>query len=102
MNAHAIYTSFDSNNPATHSRIIIKKVIRSHINFKGLLISDDISMKSLKFELEENAIKALKAGCNLVLHCNGNIKEMSKLAKVIPKIDKFTQKKTSHFYKFLG
>ena len=59
-------------------------------------------MKSLKFELEENAIKALKAGCNLVLHCNGNIKEMSKLAKVIPKIDKFTQKKTSHFYKFLG
>jgi len=102
MTAHAIYTSFDSNNPATHSKIIIKNVIRSHINFKGLLISDDISMKSLKFELEENAIKALKAGCNLVLHCNGNIKEMSKLAKVIPKIDKFTQKKTSHFYKFLG
>jgi len=101
MTAHAIYTSFDSNNPATHSKIIIKNVIRSHINFKGLLISDDISMKSLKFELEENAIKALKAGCNLVLHCNCNIKEMSKLAKVIPKIDKFTQKKTSHFYKFL-
>ena len=45
---------------------------------------------------------ALDAGCNLVLHCNGNINEMQKLAKVIPLIDDFTQKKTSHFYKFLG
>ena len=72
------------------------------MNFKGLLISDDISMKSLKYGLEENALRALQAGCNLVLHCNGSIREMSKLIKVIPRIDKFTQKKTSHFYKFLG
>ena len=48
-------------------------------------------MKALKYNLEQNAIKALQAGCNLVLHCNGNMKEMNKLAKVIPKIDKFTQ-----------
>ena len=102
MTAHAVYTKYDFDNTATHSKIIINKVIRRHIKFKGLLISDDISMKSLKYKLEENAIKALQAGCNLVLHCNGNIREMSKLAKVIPKIDNFTQKKTSHFYKFLG
>ena len=101
MTSHAIYTKYDSNNTATHSKIIINKVIRNHINFNGLLISDDISMKALKFGLEENAIRALNAGCNLVLHCNGNIKEMLRLVKVIPKIDKFTQKKTSHFYKFL-
>ena len=73
-----------------------------YINFNGLLITEDISMKSLSYKLEENAKRALKAGCNLILHCNGNIKEMSKLIKVIPKIDKFTQKKTSHFYNFLG
>ena len=102
MTAHAVYSIYDFNNTATHSKIIIDKIIRGHINFKGLLISDDISMKSLKYDLEENAIRAIRAGCNLVLHCNGNIKEMSKLAKVIPKIDKFTIKKTSHFYKFLG
>ena len=102
MTAHVVYTKYDSYNTATHSKIVIDKVIRKHINFKGLLISDDISMKSLKYKLEENAIKALKAGCNLILHCNGNIKEMSKLIKVIPKIDNFTKKKTSHFYKFLG
>ena len=102
MTAHVIYPAYDPNNTATHSRFIINKIIRKHIKFKGLLISDDISMKSLKYGLQENAVKALEAGCNLVLHCNGNIEEMFKLAKVIPKIDKFTQKKTSHFYKFLG
>ena len=102
MTAHAVYPKYDSYNTATHSKIIINEVIRNHMNFKGLLISDDISMKSLKYSLQENALKALHAGCNLVLHCNGNIKEMSKLIKVIPRIDKFTQKKTSQFYKFLG
>ena len=102
MTAHVVYSVYDPDNTATHSKIILDKIVRNHINFKGLLISDDISMKSLKYKLEKNAVKALHAGCNLVLHCNGNINEMSKLAKVIPKIDNFTQKKTSHFYKFLG
>ena len=102
MTGHATYSIYDSNNTATHSKIIISKVIRNHINFRGLLISDDISMKSLKYKLEKNAIKALEAGCNLILHCNSNMKEMSRLAKVVPKIDKFIQQKTSHFYKFLG
>ena len=101
MTAHAIYSKYDSHNTATHSKIIIKEIIRNHMNFKGILMSDDISMKSLKYSVEENALKALHAGCNLVLHCNGNIREMSKLIKVIPRIDKFTQKKTSQFYKFL-
>jgi len=100
MTAHVIYQMYDNKNTATHSKIIINKVIRNHMNFKGLLISDDISMKSLKYSLEENALKALHAGCNLVLHCNGNIREMSKLIKVIPRIDKFTQKKHHNFINF--
>ena len=102
MTAHVVYSIYDPDNTATHCKLIINNVIRNDINFKGILISDDISMKSLKYDLIKNATKALHAGCNLVLHCNGNIKEMRKLSKVIPKIDKFTQKKTSHFYKFLG
>ena len=101
MTAHIIYKNYDSNNTATHSKIIINKVIRNYIKFNGILISDDISMKSLKLSIEDNAINALKAGCNLILHCNGNIIEMAKLSKIVPKIDNFTQKKTSHFYKFL-
>ena len=59
-------------------------------------------MKSLKFSLVENTVKAFQAGCNLVLHCNGNINEMLKLSKIIPNIDNFTRKKTSQFTKFLG
>ena len=58
-------------------------------------------MKSLKYNLETNALRALNAGCNLILHCNGNIRELYKLAKVLPEIDKFTKKKTSQFNKFL-
>ena len=102
MTAHIIYSSYDKVNTATHSKKIISNVIRGYINFKGILISDDISMKSLKYSLRENALKALNSGCNLVLHCNGNIKEMTNLIKVIPKINNFTKKKTSDFYKFLG
>ena len=101
MTAHAIYSVYDRFNTATHSKIVIHKVIRNHICFKGLLISDDISMKSLKYKLEENATRAINAGCNLILHCNANMNEMRKLSKVIPSIDDFTQKKTSQFYKFL-
>ena len=102
MTAHVVYSHYDPNYSATHSKIIINDVIRKHIGFKGILMSDDISMKALKYGLIKNAVKSLDAGCNLVLHCNGNIKEMAMLSKVIPKIDKFTQKKTSDFSKFLG
>ena len=102
MTAHVIYKSYDQKNVCTHSDIIINNLIRKKIKFKGIIISDDISMKALKFNLIKNTIKALDAGCNLILHCNGNIKEMKLLSKVIPNIDKFTQKKTSQFYKFLG
>ena len=101
MTAHVVYSSYDSLNAATHSKIIINKVIRKHIGFKGIIISDDISMKALKHGLIKNATKALDAGCNLILHCNGNIKEMRELIKFIPTIDRFTQKKTSLFYNFL-
>ena len=102
MTAHVVYQVYDPIYTATHSKIIINEVIRKHIGFKGLLMSDDISMQALKYGLKLNTTKALDAGCNLILHCNGNIKEMAKLIKIVPRIDKFTQKKTSQFYKFLG
>jgi len=102
MTSHVIYKSIDPMNTATHSSYLLNNIVRKNIGFKGILITDDISMKALKFTLKENAIKALEAGCNLVLHCNGKMSEMAKLAKYIPRVDDFTQKKTSQFYKFLG
>ena len=71
------------------------------IGFKGLLITDDISMRALKYDLVTNAKKSLEAGCNLVLYCGGNIYDNYKLIKNLPYTDKFTTKKTSEFYKFL-
>ena len=51
MTAHILYKNIDRENCATHSKKIIKKIIRKKIGFKGILISDDLSMKALKFEL---------------------------------------------------
>lgn len=101
MTAHIIYSQYDPINTATHSKIIINEIIRKKLKFEHLLMSDDISMKSLKYDLKENVIRSLKAGCNLILHCNGNINEMRIIANNVPKIDDFVIKKTSQFYKFL-
>jgi beta-N-acetylhexosaminidase len=102
MTAHILYSKLDSINPATHSSFIIKNIIRKKIGFKGMIISDDISMKSLKFDLITNAKKSIDAGCNLVLYCAGKSNESSRLLKELPYIDSFTEKKTSEFYKFLS
>ncbi len=101
MTAHVMYKNIDNKNCATHSKKIITNIIRKKIGFKGIIISDDISMKSLKFDIVENALKALSAGCNLALYCQGRTSESLKLIKKIPPIDEFTKKKTSEFYKFL-
>ena len=101
MTAHIIFNKIDNKNTVTHSKKLIK-LIRNKICFKNLLISDDLSMKSLKGTIEENTIKTFNAGCNLALHCNGNFKEMEIVGKNSPKIDKFISKKTSQFYKILS
>jgi len=101
MTAHILYKNIDKNNVATFSKTIIEKIIRKKIGFKGILISDDISMKALKYDLVTNAKKSIQAGCNVVLYCAGNINDNYKLIKSLPYIDKFTSKKTSEFYKFL-
>ena len=101
MVAHILYTKIDSKNVSTFSKKIIKEVIRKRIGFKGIIMSDDISMKALKYDLITNAKKSLLAGCNLVLYCAGNIKDNFKLIKSVPYIDQFTAKKTSEIYKIL-
>ena len=101
MTAHIIFDKIDKVNTVTHSKKLIK-LIRNKIGFKNILISDDLSMKSLKGTLKENTIKTFNAGCNLALHCNGNFKEMKIVGKYSPKVNKFILKKTSQFYKILS
>ena len=59
-------------------------------------------MKGLKFSIKVNTLKAFKAGCNIVLHCNGNLKEMTVVGQNSPLVDRFITKKTSEFYKILS
>ncbi len=101
MTAHIIYEKLDKLNTATHSKKIIK-LIRNKIGFKNILISDDLSMKSLKGDIKINTIKSFKAGCNIVLHCNGNLNEMQIVANNSPLINNFVIKKTSQFRKILS
>ncbi len=82
MTAHIIYTALDSKNPATLSKKVME-YIRNNIGFKGKIISDDLSMKALKGDLGQLANKALDAGCNIVLHCNGNYEEMLTIARSV-------------------
>jgi beta-N-acetylhexosaminidase len=101
MTAHIIYKKIDPLNTATHSKTIIN-IIRKKIGFKNVLISDDLSMKSLKYGLSTNTIKSFEAGCNLALHCNGNFNEMKVVAENSPLVNNFIIKKTSLFYKYLS
>ena len=101
MTGHIVYEKLDKINTVTHSKKIIN-YIRNNIGFKNILISDDLSMKSLKENMRTNTIKAFNAGCNLVLHCNGNLNEMMTVAKNSPLISNFIIKKTSQFYKILS
>ena len=101
MTGHIIFKKIDSENTVTHSKKLIK-IIRNKIGFKNILISDDLSMKSLKGSLKNNTIKTFKSGCNLALHCNGKFSEMEIVGKNSPLISKFILKKTSQFYKILS
>ncbi len=101
MTAHILYSKIDLKNVTTFSSKIINQIIRNKIGFKGIIISDDISMKALKYDLITNAKKSLAAGCNLVLYCAGNIKDNFKLIKSVPFIDNFTKKKTSEILKII-
>ncbi len=100
MTGHLIFNQIDKVNTVTHSRKMIN-IIRKRIGFKNLLISDDLSMKSLKKGLKINTIDTFKAGCNLALHCNGKLKEMEIVGKNSPLLSKFIIKKTSQFYNIL-
>lgn len=76
MTAHVIYAAIDPRRPATLSRRVMTSVIRETIGFDGLVMSDDISMKALSGPLDQRARLARNAGCDVVLHCNGDLAEM--------------------------
>jgi beta-N-acetylhexosaminidase len=80
MTAHVVYRAIDPDHPATTSKIAIEDVIRRDVGFDGLLMTDDLSMKALSGGFGDRARDALAAGCDVVLHCNGDMSEMQAVA----------------------
>jgi len=86
MTAHVVFSSLDPVAPATTSVTMVREVIRGFIGFQGLLMSDDISMGALSGTLDERSRAAFAAGCDVVLHCNGNLAEMEAVAGAVPEL----------------
>ncbi len=89
MTAHIVYKAIDDKLPATLSKKVIENVIRQKIGFDGLLMSDDLSMKalsdsSLSENLSDLTSKIFAAGCDIVLHCHGQLQEMHTVADAAP------------------
>jgi beta-N-acetylhexosaminidase len=84
MTAHVVFEEIDDNAPATLSATIIDKIIRGRIGFDGLLMTDDISMGALSGSLSSRAERAIRAGCDLVLHCTGELDEALEIAGAVP------------------
>ena len=84
MTAHVVYADIDGDEPATCSRAVISSVIRAAIGFDGLLMTDDLSMKALRGDLRSRGERAVNAGCDLLMHCNGALEEMVAVAHAAP------------------
>lgn len=81
MTAHVVYENLDPKHPATTSAFVIESVIRRQLGFRGVLVSDDLSMKALSGDFADRARASLEAGCDVALHCNGDMEEMRAVAE---------------------
>lgn len=93
MTAHVIFTAYDGQAPATTSKTIVDQVIRGQMGFDGLLMCDDLSMKALSGDFSARRDAALAAGCDVVLHCNGLMDEMTPVAHGCPMISEPAKKR---------
>lgn len=84
MTAHVVFTALDKAQPGTWSKKVIGQTIRKAIGFDGLLMTDDLSMKALGGDFRSRAEKAIAAGCDMLLHCNGQMAEMEAVAAGAP------------------
>ena len=84
MTAHVVFSALDPLAPATISPRIVRDVIRDSIGFAGLLMSDDISMQALSGSVGERSKAAIAAGCDVILHCNGQLSEVREVAAAVP------------------
>jgi len=86
MTAHVVFTAIDANAPASTSAKVIGEVIRGEIGYDGLLMSDDLGMQALRGSMRERAEAVIGAGCDVALHCSGDLAEMEAAAAGVPQL----------------
>jgi beta-N-acetylhexosaminidase len=84
MTAHVVYTAWDSERPGSQSPIVIQDIIRERIGFDGFLMSDDIGMEALSGDHGQRAAACVAAGCDVALHCDGQMENMRLVADAVP------------------
>jgi beta-N-acetylhexosaminidase len=84
MTAHVVYTAWDPDHPASMSTTVIGDIIRRRIGFDGWLMSDDIGMEALAGDFGSRAAGVIAAGCDVALHCSGEMEEMLAVARAVP------------------
>jgi beta-N-acetylhexosaminidase len=98
MTAHVVYTAWDSERCASLSRIVIEQVIRGRIGFDGLLLSDDLGMHALSGDFADRARGVVEAGCDLALHCSGDMAEMVRVAQGLGEIGNRSAERLSNAF----
>lgn len=71
MTAHVVYPAWDPKHPATLSHKILTRLLRQRLGFCGVVISDDLQMKAMRYSESEACLKSLEAGVDLLLICKG-------------------------------
>lgn len=102
MTAHIVFEAVDPELPVTLSPKAIQQVIRQEIGYEGLVMTDDLSMHALEGSFAARATAALGAGCDLVLHCNGDMQEMKEVAAAIPKATQHLRQRIADLVRFVG
>ena len=85
MSAHIVYPTVDKQ-AVTFSEIWLKKVLRKQLRYRGLIISDDLSMAGANIGTVAKRLQAaLAAGCDLCLVCQNNDVDDALVAKITTK-----------------
>jgi beta-N-acetylhexosaminidase len=101
MTGHIVFDAIDPVHPATTSKVVIQDIIRGHIGFDGLLLSDDISMKALTGDYQDRTKALFAAGCDIALHCNGMMEEATSVAAAAMELEGVSLKRAEHSLDYL-